>query len=62
MNVRITLEVKKLEKANDLIDLMETKFNIFLQHYNDRENPEIEEGEKISTDVINKIIDEVKSF
>ena len=42
MNVRITLEEKKLEKANDLIDLIETKFNIFLQHYNDRENPELE--------------------
>jgi len=33
-----------------------------LQHYNDRENPELEDKEKISTEVVNQIIDEVKQY
>lgn len=62
MAFRLSEETKKLTQANKTIEMTQAKFSIFLQHYNDRENPELEEHEKIGTDVVNKIIDEVKAY
>ena len=62
MNMRIAIDQKKLDKANNVIEQTQIKFDVFLQHYNDRENPELQEDQKVSNEIINKIINEVKSY
>ena len=49
-------------KVVNNLESTQTKFSIFLQHYNDQENPELEQHEKISTEVVNQIVEEGKHY